>query len=78
MKKKLLKFKKRSLVVFLSMIAIFAVGCSSSTEKQENTNTQQEKGTINLGVTQGAPTLPILQMVETNAMGDNVDLNLEY
>lgn len=70
--------KKRLLTIFLSMIAIFAVGCSSSTEKQENTNTQQEKVTMNLGVTQGAPTLPILQMVETNAMGDNVDLNLEY
>lgn len=71
--------KKKLLAMLLSMIAIFIVGCSNTTEKTEETKTEStEKVTINLGVTKGAPTLPILQMVETNAMGDNVELNLDY
>lgn len=69
--------KKRLLSIFLSAMTLFAVGCGNATEKKEEVTTT-EKVTINLGVTKGAPTLPILQMVETNAMGDNVELNLDY
>ena len=68
--------KKKLLAILLSMISIFSMGCTNSTVKEEEAT--NEKITLNLGVTKGAPTLPILQMVETNAMGDNVELNLDY
>lgn len=70
--------KRKLLAIFLSVVALLSVGCSNiSTDKNEESN-KNEKATINLGVTQGAPTLPILQMVESNAMGDNVELKLDY
>lgn len=68
---------KKLLAICLSMIVLLSVGCSSNQGTNED-DTQTEKITINLGVTKGAPTLPILQMIETNAMGDNVELNLDY
>lgn len=72
--------KRKLISLLLCMVAIFAIGCTNTTEKKEEGKTTQksEKVTINLGVTKGAPTLPILQMVESNAMGDNVELNLDY
>ena len=69
--------KNKLIITILSMIMLFTVGCTNTTEEKEKTTTT-EKVTINLGVTKGAPTLPILQMVETNAMGENVELNLDY
>lgn len=72
--------KKRFLPIFLGLTLALNVGCTSSKEQVNQTETTQtnEQITIDLGITKGAPSLPIIQMLETNAMGDDVTLNLEY
>lgn len=71
MKKRLLK------ALCLSVVSMFMIGCGSSNVADTAKNTE-EKVTINLGLTKAAPALPVLQMVESNAMGDNVELNIDY
>ncbi|MBS5787153.1 MAG: ABC transporter substrate-binding protein [Clostridioides difficile] len=68
--------KRKLLAICLSIVSLIGVGCSSGSKEVEAEKV--EKVSINLGVPKAAPTLPILQMIETNAMGDNVELNLDY
>lgn len=73
--------KRKLLGMCLGLVCLFAVGCSSNPKEAKDAkaeNTTAEKVTINLGVPKAAPTMPVLQMIETNAMGDNVELNIDY
>ena len=69
MKKKLLS------ALCAGIISVLMLGCGKSNNVDVTT---EEKVTINLGLTKAAPALPVLQMAETNAMGDNVELNIDY
>lgn len=68
--------KKKVLTICLCILSLIVVGCSRKSTPVEKTETKKTR--INLGVPKAPPTLPILQMIETNAMGDNVELNLDY
>lgn len=68
--------KKKFLTICLCILSLVVVGCSSKSTPVEKTETK--KTSINLGVPKAPPTLPILQMIETGVMGDNVELNLDY
>ena len=67
--------KKRLGALALGIMSIFMLGCGNT--KNENIS-NEEKISINLGLPQAAPALPVLQMMETNAMGDNIEFNIDY
>lgn len=74
--------KKNLIITALLSISLLLTGCGSKTnvakESEASNATEQEKIVLNLGVPKAPPTLPILRMIETNAMGDNVEINLDY
>lgn len=70
----------------LSLILVFVlcfslVSCGNSTLKGKNevnsSDNNNQKVTITLGVPTAPPTLPILRMIETKALGENVELKLD-
>ncbi len=61
------------LIMFLSVSILF--GCSSSVkqvEKQENDPIE-----LSIGIPKSATAIPILRILETNALGDNVKIDLQ-
>ena len=64
---------KNKIILFgLAIMTLFLVGCGAKTEEK------QEEIIINIGVPKAPPTLPLLRMIETSAMGDGVTINLDY
>lgn len=69
---------KKILSLLLSLITIFMFGCGNSNIKTKDEIKTEEKISINLGLPKAAPALAVLQMIETNAMGDDVEINIDY
>ncbi len=69
---------KKILSLLLSLITIFMFGCGNSNIKTRDEIKTEEKISINLGLPKAAPALAVLQMIETNAMGDDVEINIDY
>lgn len=74
--------KKNLIITALLSLSLLLTGCGSKNDvakESETANaTKEEKIVLNIGVPKAPPTLPILRMIETKAMGDNVEINLDY
>ena len=68
--------KKNILAITLLSVALFMTGCGNKSEAV--VEKEESKMVINIGVPKAPPTLPILRMIETKAMGENVEINLDY
>lgn len=64
--------KKIFSLLFVGLLALTLSACNSS-----SASTNHEKITLKLAVPTAPPTLPILRMIETKALGDNVDIQIE-
>ncbi len=63
-------------VLALSMLV---VGCDKKTPAETTDNTSNKQPlTVTVGTPKAPPILPILRMMETKAMGDDVDLQLDF
>ena len=69
---------KKTIVASLLSLGFILTGCGNAkVTTNEATNTQEEV-VIHLGVPKAVPTLPVLYMMETQALGENVTFNLDY
>jgi len=63
--------KKLLSIIFLGLLGLNLMACQSN-----DTPVYEDDVTINIGATAAPFTIPLLHMIETNAMGDNVTINL--
>lgn len=73
---------KKILAVLLAtatMLSLAACGASEGSKEASNSTIpiQTEKQTITVGVPAAPPALPVLRMMETNALGENVEIKLD-
>ena len=64
-----------SLVVVLSMFMVF--GCSKTSEESNDSEDLAEKTVITVVVPKSPASIPILRMADSNALGENVELDIQ-
>ena len=73
--------KKKLAVLLATFTMLSLAACGESTGSKETKNStipvQTEKQIITVGVPAAPPTLPVLRMIETNALGENVEIKLD-
>lgn len=73
---------KKLLTILLVICIILSFAACSKTNREtvsskEDISIQRKKQTITVGVPTAPPTLPLLRMIETNALGENVEIKLD-
>lgn len=75
--------KKILSLILVLVLCLSLASCGDSTLEDKNVigssdnNIKNKKITITLGVPTAPPTLPILRMIETKALGENVEIKLD-
>ena len=73
---------KKLLTILLATCTILSLAACSKTNTEtasskEDVSSQTEKQTITVGVPTAPPALPLLRMIETNALGENIEIKLD-
>lgn len=73
---------KKLVSILLAACAIFMIAACAKTNPdggapKEDASVGTEKQTVTVGVPPAPPALPVLRMIETNALGENVEIKLD-
>jgi len=66
----------KKIIVLLVLTVLFLTGCQAATGSGEVSKTD-EPITVRVGVPNAPPALPVLHMQQTNALGDNVSIEID-
>lgn len=80
--------KKLTAIFIATLLSIAMMGCTGTeaNKKNESANetsatpieSTEQKMTLTVGIPKAPPSLPVLRMIETNALGDNVEIKMDF